>query len=304
MNSRPFMKLFWDDYLRDTEDELTLEQHGAYLLLLGWMWRRGGAIPDDDALIARKLRVSTVRWRRHLRPALEPLLTIFDGKISQKRLEKELGFLAELSAKNSAKAKARWAKNNDLADAGASSAASPAASPKIPESQIPESKRERISLEERDSPLCVSPLESGEQSNGQDEETPSAGPLFGDEQQPEPRSADRKPKARSRADRRSRVSDDWQPSATTREWAAREHPTVDLDLELEKFKNHHGAKGNLFADVDRAFRNWVLNAEIFNAERHRAPNGAAGKPRLATTHERRAALARAASSVMAKLGEA
>jgi uncharacterized protein YdaU (DUF1376 family) len=46
MSAPPWMQLNCVDYFESTED-LTLEQHVAYFLLLGIAWRRGGALPGD-----------------------------------------------------------------------------------------------------------------------------------------------------------------------------------------------------------------------------------------------------------------
>lgn len=51
MSATPWMRFFPADYLADTR-RLTTEQHGAYLLLLMDSWS-SGALPDDDAVLAR-----------------------------------------------------------------------------------------------------------------------------------------------------------------------------------------------------------------------------------------------------------
>lgn len=49
---------------------------------------------------------------------------------------------------------------------------------------------------------------------------------------------------------------------------AREYGFDDkrIRFEVEKFQNHHRAKGNTFADWDAAFRNWLLKAKHFQNE--------------------------------------
>lgn len=87
------MPLFCGDYLADTK-HLTLEQHGAYLMLLMVTWRnRGQPLPDDPVRLARTCGVSVSRWTDRLRPALAPFFDLADGTWRQKRLEKEWQFV-------------------------------------------------------------------------------------------------------------------------------------------------------------------------------------------------------------------
>ena len=54
------------DYQRDTQ-QLPLEGHGAYFLLLQHCWTHG-RIPRDDVSLAAICKVSVQRWRRQLAP--------------------------------------------------------------------------------------------------------------------------------------------------------------------------------------------------------------------------------------------
>lgn len=86
MSQAPAMPMYWDAYLADTT-HLTTEEHGAYLLLLAAMWRRNGTVPDNDADNARILGLTKAKWRK-IKARLSDLLTIQDGVISQKKLQK------------------------------------------------------------------------------------------------------------------------------------------------------------------------------------------------------------------------
>lgn len=84
----PFMPLYVDDLLEDTE-ELSNEQFGAYMRFLCTGWKHGGSMPNDDHFLARACRVSMQKWP-HLKPVLWPFLTIMrDGRVTQRRMARE-----------------------------------------------------------------------------------------------------------------------------------------------------------------------------------------------------------------------
>jgi uncharacterized protein YdaU (DUF1376 family) len=93
MSTAPMMPLFPDAYLADTT-HLTTEEHGAYLLLLMAMWRRGGTLLNDDADLARIVRLAPSRWRK-TKARLLPLLSVDGGELTQKRLKKEWEHVSE-----------------------------------------------------------------------------------------------------------------------------------------------------------------------------------------------------------------
>lgn len=114
------MPFIVDDYARDTA-HLTLEEHGAYLLLLMSMWRHKGSIPDDDLSNSRMLGLSPRMWLR-MKPRLMPFFEAYgplDARIiTQKKLQKMWNYAVENSRKQSTKgklgAKARYEKNQIL----------------------------------------------------------------------------------------------------------------------------------------------------------------------------------------------
>lgn len=140
MSKLPYMPLAVDAYLADTT-HLTLEEHGAYLLLLMAMWRRNGAIPDDDKMTARMLGLMPRSWLR-LKARLMPLLSVYGGTgnapaiqndgtgnapainctrwLTQKRLQLEINRIADVRLQQSAKGKrgaeARWQQNQRPSD--------------------------------------------------------------------------------------------------------------------------------------------------------------------------------------------
>lgn len=111
-----WMPLLVDKYLGDTQD-LTTEQHGAYLLLLMAMWKRDGELPNSDDRLAMITRLSTARWKA-CKPTLMEFFTVSDDglKLTQKRLSVELqrakshsDAKAEAGAKGAAK---RWQRDS------------------------------------------------------------------------------------------------------------------------------------------------------------------------------------------------
>lgn len=88
MSERPFMQLYVSDFIGDTL-HLSTEQVGAYLLLLMAMWNAGGSLPDDEAKLARIVRLSVKKWRA-VAPDLLSFFERVDGAVRHKRLTKEL----------------------------------------------------------------------------------------------------------------------------------------------------------------------------------------------------------------------
>ena len=83
-----WMPLYVGDYLADTP-QLSLAQHGAYLLLLMGLWRLGGKIDDCDITLAAITRSTPQEWKK-LRPVLQKFCTVADGVWTQKRLTVEM----------------------------------------------------------------------------------------------------------------------------------------------------------------------------------------------------------------------
>lgn len=108
-----YMQLYVGDYLRDTQD-LTAEQHGAYLLILMTMWSKGGTLPNDPKKLARVARCTPSRWTK-IAPDLMPYFTVDGGDITQGRLAGELEIAREKSIKR-AQAGAKGGRAKSLKD--------------------------------------------------------------------------------------------------------------------------------------------------------------------------------------------
>ncbi|QEE20402.1 DUF1376 domain-containing protein [Youhaiella tibetensis] len=96
MNSRPWYKRYGSDFISGTLG-MTLEEKGAYSILLDLIYDRGGPIPDDARYIAGVCGCSVRKWNT-IRDRLIALgkIAVFDGVISNSRADKEL----EISAKS------------------------------------------------------------------------------------------------------------------------------------------------------------------------------------------------------------
>jgi len=82
-----WMPLYIGDWDGDT-GHLDCEQDGAYGRLVRHYWRNGPLL-DDDASLARIVRMQTSRWRK-IRPVIAPFFVIKDGRWTHKRVDAEL----------------------------------------------------------------------------------------------------------------------------------------------------------------------------------------------------------------------
>lgn len=98
MSKRPWMKLYVQDFVADTE-HLNAAQTGAYFLLICSYWTRGN-LPRSDAELARIARMTPVQWRRN-----KPIVSaFFSSDWKHKRVESELAKVRDVSEKRRASA--------------------------------------------------------------------------------------------------------------------------------------------------------------------------------------------------------
>ena len=86
--SRPWMPLYVGDYLRDTR-HLTLEQHGAYLLLMMHYWSRG-SLPTDPTILKRIVGLHGVDGENRWRSICRAIAPFFDDGWQHKRLDEDI----------------------------------------------------------------------------------------------------------------------------------------------------------------------------------------------------------------------
>lgn len=125
--SRPWYRRFPDNFIAGTVG-LTLEEKGAFSLLLDLIYVRGGPVPDEPRYIAGVCNCSVRKWNAIRQRLLElGKIVVVDGCLMNSRAEKELENaaktaeeLAENGAKGgfkSAENKAMAKKNNNLVQA-------------------------------------------------------------------------------------------------------------------------------------------------------------------------------------------
>ena len=98
MGKIPMQQWYPDAHIADT-GTLTLEEQGAYRLLMDHLWIKGGHLPDNDKEIARLLRIPVKKWQK-IKVRLGDYLLICEGVITQKRLQRDYKYAVNKSKIN------------------------------------------------------------------------------------------------------------------------------------------------------------------------------------------------------------
>jgi uncharacterized protein YdaU (DUF1376 family) len=124
----PWYRRFPDNFIAGTVG-LTLEEKGAYSLVLDLMYVRGGPVPDEPRYIAGVCNCSVRKWNA-IRQRLLDLgkIQVVDGYLTNHRAEEEIEIAGKISREasengakggiKSAEIRAKVKKNNALAQAG------------------------------------------------------------------------------------------------------------------------------------------------------------------------------------------
>ena len=126
-SERPWYKRYGSDFIAGTLG-LSLEEKGAYSLILDLLYDRGRPLPDDPRYIAGVCGCSVRKWNAIRDRLIEAgKITVRDGTISNPRFDKEAETAAKISrerAENGAKGgiksgetRAATSKNNDISEA-------------------------------------------------------------------------------------------------------------------------------------------------------------------------------------------
>jgi uncharacterized protein YdaU (DUF1376 family) len=103
------MPFYVDDWLSsDTVESFTLEQQGAYLLLLLRQWKaKDGYLPKDETTLARWSRLGA-RWRKVGRPILDQCFVERAGGYVNLRCRRLWEEVKDKSASAKRAAELRW----------------------------------------------------------------------------------------------------------------------------------------------------------------------------------------------------
>lgn len=151
--TRPWYRRFPDNFIAGTAG-LTLEEKGAYSLVLDLMYVRGGPIRDEPRYIAGVCNCSVRKWNA-IRARLLELgkITTVDGHLTNSRAEKELENAAKDArelAENGAKGGNKTAENRTTSSKNKSLGAAPVQHARATQLQYQDSilEKAKIGLEE------------------------------------------------------------------------------------------------------------------------------------------------------------
>lgn len=235
MSAPRIMPLDVPAYLADTT-HLSTAQHGAYLLILMAMWQHGGALADDERILAGFAKLSIDRWRKIGPPIRTLMKAVVNGKLSQNRLSIELGKVVERVEKNRASGStggiAKSLKNKDPTLATAS-----------------------LSLERKvDSTLSLF------------SEVDSESKIEGKKESKKESKSSNLGTARARGPHM--LPEDWAAGSADLDYA-RQHGFSEIETTdlIEAFRNHHLHKGTKGLDWSRGWQLWVRNEIKFSGQR-------------------------------------
>ena len=300
MAKYPSFNLWTDAYLADTHPALTLEEHGAYLLLLMFMWRAPRQrIPNDDEWIARNLAIPVEDVKKLVRPLIQEKCICDGNFITQKRLKIEWEAAEKRHKKASVSAKARYSKeinssqallgagskNNPSIDLGTATTTTTTTIDKK-ESKVSRARaRSWEAAEKRHKKASVSAKARYSKEINSSQALLGAGSKnnpsidLGTATTTITTAIDKKESKVSRARARSTgpkvknsiVKADWRPSEAGRKYAIEKGITPRrVDGQVERFIDHYRAKGERRADWQAAWKIWCRIA----IEKKKAGKGA------------------------------
>lgn len=235
------------DFYHDTAG-MTLEQIGAYQMVLNLIYMRQGPVEDNDAFIAGHLRISTRKWRTFKKALLEAgKLTLNGGQLTNVRAKKEI----ENALKTSRKHREHGAK-------GARTRAEKDPPPNK-NSDLSLARLTHVDKKREDKNRGYPPVVPPDDAAGDD--GPAEGRLpDGGRSAPEPPPVQVARPANDRHGRKVPLPGGWgwQPTQIDLKYARSKGFSDDrITQEADKFRTYHRAQGTKFADWHAGWRKWI-----------------------------------------------
>ncbi len=214
------------------------------MLLLIVEWRsKDCSLPDDDNFLAKVARMDKRTWLNNRSTIMAFFQKDSNGRWQQKRLVDERNYVEQKRNKNVAAGRLSALKRKGRHSTDVSTERQP--KPNQPTTHTIERKEDKSSFPKKPDPSTTMPK------------------LIFDEE----------PKVKN-VKRKSALKDDWKPNDSHRAKCAERG--LDAGKLCEEFRNYHLARGNLFADWDRAFFTWIGNAERFGGGKAVGGSGQSG----------------------------
>ena len=237
-----WMPLYVADYLADT-GHLTCAESGAYLHLIMAYWRAGGPLNMPDSALARAARMTPGEWDAAREAVLAFFIRSDDGALRHKRIDLEL-----------AEAERLYDKRRKQTEAATAARAARNVTTNVTSNVTSNVTTDVTSRQPQPQPQPPFPSE-----RDREEAVPSIGGSGGTRAE--------------RADRGSRLPDDWSPSEQDRAFAEAEG--IDPEREAGSFRDYWtgkpGAAGRK-SNWSATWRNWVRRS----AERNRGGSNGSG----------------------------
>lgn len=99
-----WMPIYWADWMKDTS-RLSLQEQGAYFMLLKEYWNNGGALPDDKTRLYRSCGAQSRSEKESINTILEAYFLHENGVYYHERIEGELLKAKETRARHKERSK-------------------------------------------------------------------------------------------------------------------------------------------------------------------------------------------------------
>ena len=250
MAELPTMPLRTDALLGDTT-HLSATEFGAYMRLLITMWRNGGWLPSDPKRLARYASLGPNQWAKTGPILMEFFIEVEGGKITQGRLADEYQGAVEKSASATNSATARWRKR-DAKKAPKKYSTPPVlfnSTPPVENNNEHPKPLENMETHDADALRTQSERNAIQDPESLGTDVPKESPVI-----PFAERAKRA-KPRTRINSSAPISEEQLLAAVTKGLSERE-----AKAEFDRFRDWAVAKGQVYADWNAAWRNWITSS--------------------------------------------